>query len=147
MHLKSANSSAAPAIDLDYPKNSDVPQQRTRQILKAIEFLEKLNRTQSLRNKGIRLEKAFVRGCDGSWECLIPYLSSTLNHMAGTNRMGPRTDPEAVVDSELRVHGLKGLRVADASIMPSIVAGFTSIPCMMIGEKASDIIKRAYGRG
>jgi choline dehydrogenase len=60
------------------------------------------------------------------------------HHMVGTCRMGH--DPMAVVDDRLRVHGIAGLRIADASIMPTIVSGNTSIPCMMIGEKCADMV-------
>lgn len=64
----------------------------------------------------------------------------TAFHFAGSCRMAPGTDPMAVVDDHLRVHGLEGLRVADASIMPSISSGNTNCPTMMIAEKASDLI-------
>lgn len=59
-------------------------------------------------------------------------------HMVGTCRMG--ADSLAVVDERLRVHGVAGLRVADASVMPTMPSGNTSIPCMMIGEKCADMV-------
>lgn len=72
-------------------------------------------------------------------------VSTTLGHQVGTCKMGPRTDPEAVVDPELRVHGIGRLRVVDGSIMPNIVAGHTNAVIIMIGEKASDMIKKTWG--
>jgi choline dehydrogenase len=54
--------------------------------------------------------------------------------------MGPPTNPMAVVDPDLRVHGLSGLRVADASIMPTVVSGNTNAACIMIGEKCADLM-------
>ncbi len=61
------------------------------------------------------------------------------SHPVGTCRMG--LDPAAVVDAQLRVHGIEGLRVADASIMPELPGGNTNLPSIMIGEKASDLLR------
>ena len=66
----------------------------------------------------------------------------TAYHPVGSCRMGAEDDPRTVVDSELRVIGLENVRVADASIMPEIVAGNTNAPSMMIGEIAADRIRR-----
>ncbi len=67
--------------------------------------------------------------------------SDTIYHGAGTCRMGPASDPAAVVDASLRVRGVEGLRVADASIMPEVVNATTHAACVMIAEKAAELIR------
>lgn len=59
--------------------------------------------------------------------------------------MGKASDPNSVVDEVLRVRGVKGLRVADCSIMPTLHGGHTQMPAYGIGEKAADLIKEAWG--
>jgi choline dehydrogenase len=74
----------------------------------------------------------------------IRKMAGTIFHPVGTCAMG--TGERAVVDARLRVHGLQGLRVVDASIMPKIISGNTNATAIMIGEKAADMI-RADARG
>ena len=77
---------------------------------------------------------------DAQMEAFIRATCATTYHPVGTCKMGPAGDPMAVVDAQLRVHGLEGLRVADASIMPDIIGGNTAAPSMMIGERAAAFI-------
>ena len=66
---------------------------------------------------------------------------TTTYHLIGTARMGPDTDPTAVVNDRLLVHGMEGLRVADASIMPSMPSANTYATTLMIAEKAADMMR------
>lgn len=77
-------------------------------------------------------------------DCYVKFHTKTIYHPVGTAKMGPVSDPTAVVDSDLQVHGIQHLRVIDASIMPKITRGNTNAPVIMIGEKGADIIKRKY---
>lgn len=81
---------------------------------------------------------ADVRDDEGI-RAIIRQRAETIYHPVGTCRMG--TDADAVVDAELRVHGLQGLRVVDASIMPTLIGGNTNAPTIMIAEKAVDLIR------
>ena len=78
---------------------------------------------------------------DASLAKLAGEIGTTIFHPVGTARMGD--DPMAVVDAQLRVHGLAGLRIADCSVMPQIVSGNTHAPAVMIGERAADLIRAA----
>jgi choline dehydrogenase len=69
-------------------------------------------------------------------------IGTTIFHPVGTAKMGPAADPLAVVDAQLRVHGLAGLRVVDASVMPTITSGNTNAPTLMIAERAAEWILR-----
>ncbi|GIY53598.1 hypothetical protein CDAR_58322 [Caerostris darwini] len=104
--------------------------------------------TPSIQKVGGKLFESPLPGCDQFprhtdqfLECLARTYTATLYHPVGTCKMGHVLDPTAVVDPQLRVKGVHGLRVADASIMPEIVSGNTNAPCIMIGEKAADLIR------
>lgn len=72
-------------------------------------------------------------GCDAYWHCAIRHDTAPENHQAGSCKMGSADDPLAVVDSQLRVRGVRGVRVADTSIMPRVTSGNTNAPAIMIG--------------
>jgi choline dehydrogenase len=76
-------------------------------------------------------------------EAYIRNAASTYWHQVGTAKMG--RDPMAVVDSNLRVRGINRLRIADGSIMPRITTGNTMAPCVVIGERAADMLSIEHG--
>ena len=94
------------------------------------------------------IEAEFQPGLEvESDEDLLDYArrrGGTVYHPTSTCKMG--SDPLAVVDAGLRVHGVEGLRVADASIMPTVVSGNTNAATIMIGEKAADMVRRPATR-
>ncbi|KAI4501931.1 hypothetical protein M0802_002613 [Mischocyttarus mexicanus] len=107
--------------------------------------------TSSLKRLGSRFYSKPLPNCkhipmftDEYWECAIRQYTMTIYHMSCTAKMGPRSDPMAVVDPSLRVYGVEGLRVIDASIMPTITNGNINAPVMMIAEKGSDLIKKDW---
>ncbi|RVE50270.1 hypothetical protein evm_005105 [Chilo suppressalis] len=120
-------------------------------FVEAIRFIQALAETEPFRKFGARIHEAQYPTCRGLifdsdvyWECAVRTLSATLHHQIATCRMGPDTDPLAVVDPELRVHGVQRLRVVDSSVIPRTVSVHTNAPAIMIGEKAADMIKASW---
>lgn len=107
--------------------------------------------TQAMKRFGARYWSKALPNCkhltlftDEYWNCYIRQYTMTIYHMSGTAKMGPPSDPWAVVDPQLRVYGVPGLRVIDASIMPTITNGNIHAPVVMIGEKGADLIKQLW---
>ncbi|KAH0954706.1 hypothetical protein HN011_007305 [Eciton burchellii] len=120
-------------------------------VVEAIKFSIRLTETQALKKYGFELDRTPVEhcehlkfGCDAYWECAIRHDTAPENHQAGSCKMGPPDDPLAVVDNQLRVRGVRGVRVADTSIMPKVTSGNTNAPAIMIGERAADFIKKTW---
>ena len=90
---------------------------------------------------GINANSPYKYGSDEFWEWITRLVPLTTYHPVGTCKMGSVDDPSTVIDPKLRVKGVEGLRVVDASIMPRITSGNTNAPVIMIAEKAADMIK------
>lgn len=108
-----------------------------------------LNST-TMRNNNFTFDETPLDSCQSLefntynyWLCFLEKKFTSDFHCVGTCKMGPE-DSQAVVDSRLKVHGVQGLRVIDASIMPVVPLGNTNAPTIMIAEKGSDMIKEDY---
>ncbi|WP_426217619.1 GMC family oxidoreductase [Methylobacterium sp. NFXW15] len=133
--LRSADPFAAPVMRANYLATET----DRRCTVEGMKFARRLAATQALRPLILSEEKPGPGVTDDAGLLAFARASgATIFHPSGTCKMG--TDPAAVVDPALRVHGLSGLRVVDCSIMPTLVSGNTSAPVVMIAEKASDLI-------
>jgi len=133
--LQSADPFAAPSIDPAYYSDPDDLETMVRGFKLARGIIE------SSHLAPYRGKELFTAGVhtDAEIREVLRQRSDTIYHPVGTCRMG--IDDSAVVDPQLRVRGLAGLRVVDASVMPTLVGGNTNAPTIMIGEKASDMIR------
>ncbi len=138
--LASADPLAAPNIDpkyLDHPDDLEA-------MVDGFKLTRKIMDAPALTN--IRSGELYTAGVHSDDEIReeLKTRADTVYHPVGTCKMGK--DAMAVVDSRLRVHGLEGLRVVDASIMPTLIGGNTTAPTMMIGEKAAEMIRSDAAR-
>ena len=140
LRLRSSDPGAKPVIHANYfSADSDV-----KVMIEGLKLARRILRHDALHQlRGRELAPGPEADTDHAWEQYLRATAAGLYHPAGTCKMGPAADSSAVVDSELRVHGVDGLRVADASIMPVITSGNTHAPTVMIGEKAASLIQRS----
>ncbi|CAL1262824.1 unnamed protein product, partial [Larinioides sclopetarius] len=144
VRLNSTNPYDAPAIDPNYFQVPD----DIRPIIDGIKTCQRIATSKPMEKVGAKPFKTVFPGCeqfygneDSYFTCIARAAVVTIYHPVGTAKMGDPRDPTTVVDHRLRVKGIKGLRVVDASVMPTITSGNTNVPTIMIAEKAADIIK------
>jgi choline dehydrogenase-like flavoprotein len=120
-------------------------------ILQGVKYVMKLVQTKPFRDIGARLHSIPLPYCahihfgsDDYWRCVIRSMAFSIQHQVGTCKMGPVNDPSAVVSPELKVHGIKRLRVVDTSVIPEAPTAHTNALSVMIGEKAADLIKKEW---
>ncbi|XP_032663978.1 glucose dehydrogenase [FAD, quinone]-like [Odontomachus brunneus] len=147
MKLRSSDPMDPPLIYPDYFTN----EKDLTVLLEGIKKVTKLVDTPTMKKWNLRLEqlrsplcKDYHFGTDAFWMCQIRAETGPENHQSGTCKMGPSTDPLAVVDSELRVHGISNIRVADASIFPIVPNSNPIAAIMMVAEKAADMINNSW---
>jgi choline dehydrogenase-like flavoprotein len=137
--LESSNAAVQPRIEFRYLED-DFDRRRLRDSLRLCNELAQHAAFRPL--LGARVAPADdVLKDDMALDAWMRREVTTTNHVSGTCKMGPASDPMAVVGQTGEVHGLQGLRVADASIMPDCVRANTNATCMMIGERIAELIR------
>ena len=139
LRLASSDPQVAPLID---PAFLQDPDDVARLVLGFKRMRSLLQQPALARHGGIESAVSRDAQSDAQIEQFVRHHADTIYHPVGTCRMGPDPAAGAVVDARLRVHGVDGLRVVDASVMPSVVGGNTNAPVIMMGEKAVDMIRQ-----
>lgn len=147
IELKSADPLEKPAIDANYLDTAH----DWHTILNGVKYQHGQVKSKAFRQYDGSFIKLPIPACDqiaylsdAYFKCYIDGMTTTVYHPVGTVKMGPTSDPAAVVSSRLRVHGVDNLRVIDASVMPTIVSSNTNAPTIMIGEMGADFIKEDW---
>lgn len=136
LRLSSADPQAAPLIDPAFLQDPD----DMARLMRGFKLMRSLLQQPALtRHGGTESASSAQAQSDAQIEQFIRNHADTIYHPVGTCRMGP--GPTDVVDARLRVHGVAGLRVVDASVMPTVVGGNTNAPVIMMAEKAADMIR------
>ena len=139
LRLTSTDPNVQPFLDYNY-LNEPIDRERMREGVRRCIELAKHPAFQDIIEERIDLMDSDLESDDALDEWMMREVS-TGQHISCTCKMGPASDPKAVVDQEGRVHGLKGLRVVDASIMPDCIRANTNVTTMMIGERIADLIR------
>jgi choline dehydrogenase len=135
--ITSADPAAEPAIICNYLSTDE----DRRALREGVKMMRKVAEAPALSAvKGAELFPGPAVQSDEEIDAWIRQTAETIYHPVGTCRMGAAGDPAAVVDDQLRVIGIRNLRVVDASVMPALVGGNTNAPTIMIAEKAADLI-------
>jgi choline dehydrogenase len=135
IHIKSNDPEEFPSIKYNFLSS----QLDKDTLVAGVKLIRNLMKTESMKEfVNDEIQPGFEISTDDDILEFIKNKAETVYHPSGTCKMG--FDQNAVVDKNLKVHGIKGLRVADASIMPTLVSGNTNAVCMMIGERCADFI-------
>jgi choline dehydrogenase-like flavoprotein len=139
LRLASADPQVMPLIDPAFLQDPD----DAARLVRGFKVMRELMQQPALaRHGGVESKASAHARSDAQIEQFVRFHADTIYHPVGTCRMGP--DAMAVVDARLRVHGVAGLRVVDASVMPSVVGGNTNAPVIMMAEKAVDMIREDH---
>lgn len=146
--LRSKNPKVYPELVPNYFEHAEDLQK----IVEGIKVAIEISRQPAMKKIGAKLYDVPIEEClkhgpfgsDAYFACQAQMFTFTIYHQSGTCKMGPSSDPTTVVDPRLRIHGIRGVRVVDASIIPEIPSSHTNAPVYMIAEKASDMIKEDW---